>query len=521
MRDLNDKAIDTLYLVSQIFKKALDSQKMLSEILEVLGQKMGYLSSMVALFEPGEKSLLVEAAYAQDQLPQGLVRYNKGEGITGLIAATKRPLAIRRIGDDPRFLNRLKSNQANSAFVGVPILSGDQVLGAFSVTLDAKENFRLDEHQKIAQLLANLIGGVLSRFALLEQKTAQVVAEQSELKRALKLQHRPENMVGQSPPMLKLFELIRQVALWDTTVLVRGESGTGKELVASSIHYQSPRARGPFVKVNCAALPDNLLESELFGYEKGAFTGAVKRRVGRFDLADGGTIFLDEIGDTSLSFQAKLLRVLQEGEFERLGGEETIQVNLRIITATNVDLERAVAEKRFREDLYYRLNVMPLFLPPLRQRAEDIPLLVEHFLETLSAQTGRPLSIDTEAMGILLQCGFPGNVRELQNCIHRAAVTAHGGHIQAAQLPCTTGACLSHSLHKMTQAPKPEPQLQAKPAEIGEFPAFGKIANERERVLAALRQAGWVQAKAARLLAMTPRQIAYRIQKLNIELEQW
>ncbi|MDX2471980.1 MAG: sigma 54-interacting transcriptional regulator, partial [SAR324 cluster bacterium] len=340
-------------------------------------------------------------------------------------------------------------------------------------------------------------------------------------KQVLKKKFNPAGMVGQSAAMLDVFEQIAQVAIWDSTVLIRGESGTGKELIAKAIHFHSARVNGPLIKLNCAALPDNLLESELFGYEKGAFTGANKTKPGRFELADGGTIFLDEIGDTSMPFQAKLLRVLQEGEFERLGGESTLKVNLRVITATHVDLEKAVSEGKFREDLYYRLNVMPIFLPPLRERREDIAPLTEFFLKGLSVERGQEIGINTQTLEVISQCDFPGNVRELENCLRRAAMTSKDFLITEDSLPCTRGLCLSRTIQHHVETPIASTTQTQQVAKTDAEQDLSQIANERDRVTAALQRAGWVQAKAARLLNMTPRQVAYRIQKLKIDVEEF
>jgi Nif-specific regulatory protein len=287
--------------------------------------------------------------------------------------------------------------------------------------------------------------------------------------------------------------------------LVRGESGTGKELIASAIHYNSPRAGGPLLKLNCAALPDNLLESELFGHEKGAFTGAVNQRKGRFEQAHGGTLFLDEIGDISPAFQAKLLRVLQEGELERVGSSQTLRVDVRIIAATNRDLETAVESGDFREDLYYRLNVMPIFMPPLRERQEDIPDLARFLVDKIAKQQGRMLAITDGAIRVLMRHPWPGNVRELENCLERSAIMSANGVI--AQDVIEVNGLSPRGVSALTPAPALE-RIDLDAADL----------DERERVIAALEQAGWVQAKAARLLGMTPRQIAYRIQILDIKM---
>jgi Nif-specific regulatory protein len=311
-------------------------------------------------------------------------------------------------------------------------------------------------------------------------------------------------MVGHTPVMKRVFELIRQVAKWDTTVLIRGESGTGKELIANAIHYNSPRSNAPFVKLNCAALPDNLLESELFGHEKGAFTGAVSMRKGRFEQADGGTIFLDEIGEISPTFQAKLLRVLQEGEFERVGGTKTLKVNVRVIAATNKDLEMAVDEGDFREDLYYRLNVMPINIPALRERAEDIPELAQFLIDKIAKTQNRHLEITDSAVRMLMRYHWPGNVREMENTLERAAIMSEEGRVDRGAIS------LAGLEDKLGVTPTAQPQ--------NNVALDDPDLDEREKVIAALEQSGWVQAKAARLLNMTPRQIAYRIQTLKIKM---
>jgi Nif-specific regulatory protein len=355
------------------------------------------------------------------------------------------------------------------------------------------------------EMVANLIVQSVRFYRKLEGDCCHQTYEKIRAKHAASGQCGFDNIIGDSPQMRRVFELVRQVAKWNTTVLIRGESGTGKELIANAIHYNSPRAGGPFIKLNCAALTDNLLESELFGHEKGAFTGALSQRKGRFERADNGTLFLDEIGDISPVFQVKLLRVLQEGEFERVGGMRTLKANVRIVAATNRDLETEVEEGSFREDLYYRLNVMPINMPPLRERLADIPELARFLLDKLSVLQGRSLEMTGSALRLLLRYNWPGNVRELENCLERAAVMSEGGMIDRDVI----------SLSGVT-----EQSLVAKPStpNIDESLLDDSDLDEREKVIAALEEAGWVQAKAARLLQMTPRQIAYRIQTLNIRV---
>ena len=291
------------------------------------------------------------------------------------------------------------------------------------------------------------------------------------------------------------------------TVLIRGESGTGKEVVASSIHFNSACANGPFLKAKLCGVAGYIAGIGIFGHEKGAFSGAIGQRKGRFELADNGTLFLDEIGEISASFQAKLLRVLQEGEFERVGGVRTLKVNVRIIAATNSNLEQEVAEGNFREDLYYRLNVMPINMPPLRERIEDIPELASFLLNRISKQQGgRPLEIKESAIRILMKHDWPGNVRELENRLERAAIMSPEGIIDRDVI-ASTGLESEIGISRTSYA-------------IKHVDLHDENMDERERVIAALEQSGWVQAKAARLLDMTPRQIAYRIQTLNINVKQ-
>jgi Nif-specific regulatory protein len=301
------------------------------------------------------------------------------------------------------------------------------------------------------------------------------------------------------------------VATTKATVLIRGESGTGKELIARAIHYNSPRAKEAFVKINCAALPETLLESELFGHEKGAFTGATYERKGRFELADRGTIFLDEIGDIPISTQMKLLRVLQEKKFERLGSSKTISVDVRVIAATNRDLDKAIIEGSFREDLYYRLNVIQIFLPPLRERKEDIPILVEYFLQKFNEENRKRVRISDEAMSLMLEYPWPGNVRQLENCIERLVIMADEEVVGIEDLP--------YEIRKFKRLSNPTNEGGAETKNMSNS-SLVKIVEEieRERIVEALQKCGWVKSRAATLLEITPRQLDYRINKYGIKI---
>ena len=504
---LIEAELEALFRVGQVLGRSLDLEKTLSGLLEVLHHDAGMLRGAVGLLDSDRSVLSITAAYGADPGRVRQAKYEQGEGIFGEVLRSGQMTVVEKIGTDPRFLGRLGLYDALIPFIGAPIKVEGKTVGILAAQPKTGADGLLPERAKFLEMVATLVAQAvrLSRQVDLERKS--LTEERDRLRRTVQGQYGFDNIVGRSVPMRRAFDLVRQVAKWDTTVLIRGESGTGKELIASAIHYHSPRAGGPFVRLNCAALPDNLLESELFGHEKGAFTGATTRRQGRFELADGGTLFLDEIGEISAAFQAKLLRVLQEGEFGRVGGSETLKVDVRIIAATNRDLEAEVAEGMFREDLYYRLNVMPIFLPPLRERKEDIPDLAQFLVAKLAKRQGRPLNIDDDAIRALLRYDWPGNVRELENRLERAAIM-------------TSGATIDRDTVAMGQfepeSPTPGLAPSAPSADIDD-----PDLSERERVVAALEASGWVQAKAARLLNMTPRQIAYRVKTLNIRMKRF
>jgi len=333
---------------------------------------------------------------------------------------------------------------------------------------------------------------------MVEAEKAALVQENLLLREEVGKRVSLPNIVGGTKRMQDVFRAAEVVAKSRATVLLRGESGTGKELVAKAVHHLSPRSTGPYVRFNCAAVPEGLLESELFGHEKGAFTGAIGAKKGRFELADRGTIFLDEIGDLPLTLQPKILRVLQEQEFERLGSERTVRVDVRVIAATSRDLERMLAAGQFREDLYYRLNVVPIFLPPLRERREDVPALVDHFARHYAEEAGRAVRFTPAAVAMLAAQEWPGNVRELENTVERTVVLSHRGVIDAADL-------------KMLTAGVP---VVATAASEG-LP--GTVHDIELRMLReALEATTWRQAAAARRLGITPRQIGYRIRKYGL-----
>ncbi len=492
----------TLFHASKVLNRSLRLNETLQMLLEVLHQDAGMQHGMVTLLDPESGGQLLCAAHGGGE-EVCEVRYQRGEGIVGAILDADTTVVIERLSDDPRFLDRLGLYDAKLPFIGVPIHVGTpHPIGVLAA--QPEDGKLLDERARFLEMVANLVAQNVRLSWQVESERRELADERDQLRRAVRNRYGFNNMVGHTAAMRRVFELVRQVAKWNTTVLIRGESGTGKELIASAIHYNSPRANGPMIKLNCTALPDNLLESELFGHEKGAFTGAVSQRKGRFEQADGGTLFLDEIGDISGAFQAKLLRVLQEGEFERVGGTRTLKVDVRVIAATNCDLERAVAEGTFRQDLYYRLNVMPIQMPPLRERLEDIPELARFLVERIARQQDRRLELTDSGIRLLLRHDWPGNVRELENTLERAAVMSEDGRLDREAI----------SLAGLQERPE-----QPQPVATGAIDLKDPQIDERERVIAALEMSGWVQAKAARLLGMTPRQIAYRIQTLGIEVK--
>jgi Nif-specific regulatory protein len=507
--ELIEAELDTLYIISQVLNSSNDLHGKLQAILEILHKRSGMRSGMITLREIESNSMIVSVVHTAGAGKfTEPVRYNPGEGLMGAILEEGSTIVIEKISEEPRFLGRLGLYDPALPFIGSPIyIEEGDAIGVLAAQPDNSQF--LGDRARFMEMIANLIAQSVNMLRVTERKQRHLLSERDQLRQALIKNYSFENIIGHSPPMLKVFDLIRQVAKWNTTVLIRGESGTGKEVVANAIHFNSGCAGGPFLKLNCAALPDTLLESELFGHEKGAFSGAISQRKGRFELADNGTLFLDEIGEISASFQAKLLRVLQEGEFERVGGTSTIKVNVRIIAATNRNLEDEVTEGLFREDLYYRLNVMPVNMPALRDRTEDIPQLSEFLLGRISGQQGgRPLEIKESAIRILMKHNWPGNVRELANRLERAAIMSPNGIIDR-DVMVSTG--LEDEIGTVNSL---------KPQKMLAIDFNDENMDDRERVIAALEQSGWVQAKAARLLNMTPRQIAYRILTLDITMKQ-
>ena len=498
---IKSKRLSALLEVSQALGSTLDIRAAVEKVLEILDRELGMKRGAIAVLE-GAADLKIQYAYGLSEGERQRGRYKVDEGVTGKVVASGRPIIVPQVSKEPLFLyrTRKRSPDTEESFICVPIKERRKTVGALSITYPYKQNRNYEDSVQLLTIVTSMIAQSLRLAQLVEQERAQLQDENALLKRELQQKYDFRNIVGTSKEMRDVYEQIAQVAPSGATVLIRGESGTGKELVAHAIHYNSPRSSKPFVKVNCAALPESLIESELFGHEKGAFTGAVARKRGRFELAEGGTLFLDEIGDLSPAMQVKLLRALQEREFERVGGTETIKVNVRLITATNVDLEQAVSDGRFRSDLYYRLNVFSIYLPPLRERKTDILLLADHFLEKYGRQNGKRIKrISTPAIDMLMSYHWPGNVRELENVVERATLVCEGNVIHGYHLPPTLQTAEgSGTVTKMSLD-------QA----VGSF--------EKDLIQDALKTARGNRARAARLLDTTERILGYKVRKYEID----
>jgi Nif-specific regulatory protein len=519
--------LSALYEVAKTLGSSLDVKETSRKAFEILHNLLGLNRGTLVLkdLDGGDFSIWAAYGLSEDEVARG--RYKVGEGVTGKVLATGQPVVVPDIGKDPLFLNRTKarsgSDQKNAAFLSVPVTVQGEILGVLSVDrIFAEHESGYDDDVRFLTVLASLIGQAVKLARAVEVGRKTLIAEREQLRGELKGRYRLANVVGGSRKMQEVYATVERVAPTRSTVLIRGESGTGKELIARALHYNSARADKAFIRVSCAALPTTLLESELFGHERGAFTGATEQRRGRFELADGGTLFLDEIGDIDAATQVKLLRVLQERKFERLGGSKTLSVDVRLVVATHRDLEKAVKDGSFREDLYYRLNVIPLFLPPLREREGDVMLLVEHFLARFNAEHQKDIGFSRDALRRLLRYPWPGNVRELENCLERLVVLAQGGVIEEDDLPLAIRSDLPVSSHTAALASLNRagslPVLPRADAEEAQSLPETVRGLERERILRTLREHQGVQTRAAKALGLTVRQLGYKLKKYGISL---
>ena len=492
-----------LFEVSQTLDRSMDLREVALPVLKAMARHMGMVRGTLMLLNRESGEISIEAAYGLSESQQKRGKHVLGEGVTGRVVQTGQPAVVPRISEEPLFLDRTgvrkKLRKKDISFVCVPIKLGNEVIGALSADRLFAESVPFKQDVRLLSIVASMIAQAVRLRQSVQEERERLLQENIRLQEELKDRFRPDNIIGNSRAMQEVYDLIGRVCQGDTTVLLIGESGVGKELVAHAIHYNSLRAGKPFVKVNCAALPENILESELFGHEKGAFTGAHSQRKGRFELAEGGTIFLDEVGDLTPAMQIRLLRVLQEREFERVGGTETIKADVRVIAATNRKLEELIERGDFRQDLYYRLHVFPIHIPPLRERKTDILLLADYFVEQYGRKHNKTVRrISTPAIDMLMAYHWPGNVRELENCIERAVLMSNDDVIHGHHLPPTLQTAeASHTEARDT--------LQQ---------ALDNL--EREMLMEALKSSRGNKARAARALGITERVMGLRVQKHGI-----
>jgi Nif-specific regulatory protein len=496
------------YEISETLNEHLELKKSLYKVLDILANSLDMARGTITLLDPVRNEIRIEVAHGITQRAMQRVKYKLGEGITGGVIQSGKAVSIPKISEEPNFLNRTVSRRTQQdldlSFICVPIKKGRQVIGALSVDKAYEASYSLKKAEKLLAVVATMVARHVINLETIRMEKQTLREENRRLLQELENKYRITNIVGNSNKMREVFQMVSQVSKSNATVLVRGESGTGKELVANSVHYNSHRAQQPFVKINCAAIPANLIESELFGHEKGAFTGAINQKLGKFELANRGTLFLDEIGSIGLDVQVNLLRVLQEREFERVGGQRTIKIDVRIIAATNKNLEQAVEEGTFRGDLYYRLNVFPIYMPPLRERKTDILLLADHFLEKYAKENNKDIRrFSTPAIDMLMAYHWPGNVRELENCIERAVLLCEEGVVHSYHLP---------------------PTLQTG-AESDTLPALSleeAVANlEREMLIDALKNARGNVTQAAKILKTTVRKFAYKAKRYGVDYKHY
>lgn len=566
-----DTALLGVYEISKILTAPARLEQTLGNVVSVLSSFLDMKLGMITILDQqGNPEIVATSGWMShdgkkpiDTLPAKVI---------DRLVATAMPVIVEDVTRDPLFANAAETITqaigAKASFLAVAIKSDSRVVGTLSITRTSEEfvSYAFDADVRLLTMIANLIGQTVKLHRMFSADRQRLLSECSTLEKALvsclpKEVHRERpdvaGIIGESPAIMDVLDTIAIVAKSNSTVLLRGESGTGKELFARAVHDLSRRSAKPFVKLNCAALPESVLESELFGHERGAFTGAVAQRAGRFELANGGTLLLDEIGEISPAFQAKLLRVLQEGEFERVGGSKTLKVNVRFVFATNKNLEEAVDKGEFRADLYYRISVVPVFLPPLRERPGDVSLLASNFIERFNSENDQKHELSASAIETLQRCYFPGNVRELENCVRRTATLARAETIVDEDFACASGKCLSallwtgsasgayqHAHPEVASTRALAPSERNAPASHGaaapgpalpkedsspfdaagdDGDAFGSSRKmiDRERLIEGMERAAWVQAKAARLLGLSLRQVNYALKKYNIEIKRF
>ena len=500
--------------ISRVLVGQRELAGLLEHILQTLEQNLGFSQGALCLLQGDE--LIIEASYGLSDEEKARGTYHLGEGITGEVGRSGKPAIIRDTAHSPGFLNRTGAlhGDMSESFLCVPVLHSGEIIGTLSLSFPVLREAVLEKLLRLLEVVANILADAVASVRAQVNERQQLERENDRMRYELGENQGFENIIGHSSAMRSVYLEMAKVARSTANVLLLGESGTGKELLAQAIHYASDRRSGPFVAVNCAALPEGLIESELFGHEKGAFTGAIKQRIGRFEEASEGTLFLDEIGDIPVQTQVKLLRVLQEKIFERVGSQQPLRTNARIIAATSRNLEKMKDEGSFREDLYYRLAVLPIAVPPLRSRKVDIISLADFFLTKYNKRYNKHvLRLSTPAIDMLMSYHWPGNVRELENMIERAVIMSNSGVINAVDLPPSL---------QTAQATGTENILpDHRDAQPGAALELLTAAFETELITAALKRTRGNVSAAARELSPTIRKLNYRIRQLHISPAQY
>lgn len=511
----NTLRLNTIYEVSKILASGTNLKVTLPSVIHVLDNFLDMSNSIIFLYDFETKQLNPFVSRGVDfccDNPLVKIReYSRSVFNSGS------PIVLQDISNKPALLSELnckKNPEKRTSYVCLPIKAYRKVYGTLNLVIaNTDYPFLFMDALKLLEMISSLIAQAVELSFKIKEEKAQLKEEKTRLQNELKSKHKIQNMIGQSRPMQHVFKNVNIVAKSNATVLIRGESGTGKELIARAIHFNSERSKNPYITLNCTSLPETLLETELFGHEKGSYTGATSARKGRFELANTGTIFLDEIGDIPISTQVKLLRVLQEKKFERLGGSTTIPVDIRIIAATNRNLEELSSKGKFREDLYYRLNVVPIFLPSLRDRREDIPLLIDHFMTKFNRENDKTVEVSDAVYKYLVNYDWPGNVRELENAIQRLVILSDDEIADTSLLPVEIRSFQGSTLDN---------SRSYKPEETRHYTLTGSVEDlEKEKIIEALKKCGWVKSRSAKMLGITARQLDYRIKKYSIEIEKF
>jgi Nif-specific regulatory protein len=508
----HQQELKLLSTISTVVDQSIDMRAVVHPILKALDECLGFRAATITILKKDTEEIFIEAAHGVSKAQADLGRYKLGDGVTGQVVLKGEPMVIPRTSESHLFLDRTKQGRrADTSFICVPIKERQNVVGALSVFRPHADSEQLEQDKTVIAAVASMLAHAVRLRREVAEQQRSLQEENRKLKMELTRRYRPENIIGTSHEMQQVYDQIAQVAGSQATVLIHGETGTGKELVAHAIHYASDRRDKPFVRVHCAALPEGLIESELFGHVKGAFTGAVSDRKGRFELADGGTIFLDEIGEVPITIQAKLLRVLQEREFERVGGTSTIKVDVRIVAATHRDLPAMVENGTFREDLYYRLSVFPIYVPCLASRKSDIILLADHFLAKYAQLNRKEVtSFSNETLDLFMRHTWPGNVRELENCIERGVLLTQSSIMNTDVLPPTL---LASQGETVVPEINPDFSIPSHWLSLSEM-----VENYERKILErALEKTDGNISAAARELCSTPRIISYKVKQYNLK----